>query len=113
MRLEFEPPQTFQDTLIPEGAQLVGWAALVYALRLQAPVRQPSCVSQSHIRGSHRIDGGWRVFDKRYMPGDNFTDHLNFALRHESFRPFAPLAEETFAQNHRRNMGRDNPVLNA
>ncbi len=84
MQLEFEPPKTFQDTLIPEGAQLVGWAALVYALRLQAPVRQPSCVSQSHIHGSHRIDGGWRVFDKRYMPGDNFTDHLNFALRHEN-----------------------------
>lgn len=84
MRLEFETPPTFQSKSIPTGTQLAGWAALVQALGLQAPVRQPSCVSQKYIRGSHREEGGWRIFDKRYQPGDRFEDHLAFTLRHEA-----------------------------
>lgn len=84
MRLKLKISAGFQDKLVPTGAQLVGWAALVQALGLQAPVRQPSCVSEKHVRGSHREEDGFRVFDKRYQPGDQFIDHLNFALRHEN-----------------------------
>ena len=68
---------------MPVGGKLAGWAALVRAFNIQAPVRRPGCVSAQHVRGSHREDGGWTVFDKRYWPGDNFADHLAFALRHE------------------------------
>lgn len=84
MRLEFETPISFQSNLSPEGVQLAGWAALVQALDLAAPVRQPSCVSEKHVRGSQRAEGCWRIFDKRYQPGDQFADHLTFALRHEN-----------------------------
>ena len=83
MRLKLKTSAGFQDKLVPTGAQLVGWAALVQSLDLQAPVRQPSCVSEKHVRGSHREEDGFRVFDKRYQPGDQFIDHLTFALRHE------------------------------
>ena len=83
MELRFAPALTFQDALVPTGTRLVGWAALVQALGLKAPVRQPSCVSDSHVRGSQRTDGNWRIFDKRYAPGNRFEDHLGFALRHE------------------------------
>ncbi|MCP4698716.1 MAG: Fic family protein [Gammaproteobacteria bacterium] len=83
MELSFEPPMTFQDALVLEGTKLVGWAALVHALGLQAPVKHPSCVSDSHVRGSQRTKQGWRVFDKRYDPGNRLEDHLGFALRHE------------------------------
>ncbi|MEX0695044.1 MAG: Fic family protein [Rhodospirillales bacterium] len=83
MELLFDPPLTFQDALVPTGTRLVGWAALVQALGLKAPVRQPSCVSDSHVRGSQRTEQGWRIFDKRYDPGNRFEDHLTFALRHE------------------------------
>jgi hypothetical protein len=41
-------------------------------------------VSEKHIHGSQREEGCWRVFDKRYQPGDQFADHLTFALRHET-----------------------------
>ncbi|WP_366657231.1 Fic family protein [Fodinicurvata sp. EGI_FJ10296] len=68
---------------MPPGARVAGWAALVHGLSLAAPVRRPSCVSEKHIRGSQREEGGWRVFDKRYWPGTDFADHLVFALRHE------------------------------
>jgi len=84
MLLKLETPASFQDEIVPKGTQLAGWAALVQALGLQAPVRQPSCVSRKHIGGSRREQGRFRIFDKRYQPGDQFADHLAFALRHEN-----------------------------
>lgn len=84
-RLQLDPGANllFQETVIPEGMRLAGWAALVQGLSLAAPVRRPSCVSGRHIRGSHRDESGWRIFDKRYWPGETFAEHLSFALRHE------------------------------
>ncbi len=46
-------------------------------------MRRPSVVSSNHVKGSRREEGAWNVFDKRYWPGDDFHDHLGFALRHE------------------------------
>ena len=84
MRLEFETPFSFQDKTVPRGTQLVGWAALVHEFGLEAPVRQPSCVSAKYIKGSRQKEGHWRIFDKRYQPGKRFADQLAFALRHEN-----------------------------
>jgi len=83
MRLDLTPVHTFQENFVPDQTRLAGWAALVQALSLQAPVRQPSCVSEKHIRGSQREEGAWKIFDKRYWPGDYLAAHLVFALRHE------------------------------
>jgi len=83
MRIDIATPVSFQESLVPEGTRLVGWAALVHGLCLQAPVRRPSCVSHRHVRGSQKKDHDWSVFDKRYWAGDEFADHLTFALRHE------------------------------
>lgn len=84
MRLNLAAINIFQEKLVPTEARLAGWAALVQALALDAPVRQPSCVSEKHVKDSQREEGGWRIFDKRYWPGDTVTDHLTFALRHEN-----------------------------
>jgi hypothetical protein len=78
------PVQVFQETTVPVGARLAGWAALVRALNVQAPVRHPSAVSAQHIRGSRKKEAGWALFDKRYWPGEDFAAHLSFALRHET-----------------------------
>jgi hypothetical protein len=83
MRLDLADRPLFQDKLVPNGARLAGWAALVQTFGVRAPVRQPSSVSDKHISGSQRLEGEWAVFDKRYWPGDTFADHLSFALRHE------------------------------
>src|SRR5258708_20315424 len=83
MRLNFKKPTSFQEQSIPEASKLAGFAALVSTLSIEAPVRRPSCVSDKHIRGSHRGEALWTVFDRRYWPGDAFGDHLSFALRHE------------------------------
>ena len=73
----------FQEKLQPENTRLVGWAALVDQLRVQAPVRHPCCVSNSHIRGSRVQQGDWMIFDKRYWTGEGLSEHLTFALKHE------------------------------
>ena len=83
MRLELPPISVFQERSVPAGTKLAGWAALVHELGVLAPVRCPSCVSGQHVRGSHRKEGSWTVFDRRYWPGDTFADHIIFALRHE------------------------------
>lgn len=83
MKLDLSPEPIFQEKSLPDGTRLVGWAALVQALALVAPVRRPTCASGQHVRGSRRQEGAWTIFDKRYWPGDSFADHLTFALRHE------------------------------
>ena len=77
-------PLTFQDELVPDETRLVGLSALVCALEVQAPVRTICCVSERHIRGGSRIEGSWKVFDKRFLLGEAFGGHLTFALKHEN-----------------------------
>lgn len=84
MKFENTRVGDFQNAPLPSQSRLVGLAALVNALNVQAPVRIPACVSDSHISGSIRTEERWRIYDKRYWPGDTFDDHLDFALRNES-----------------------------
>jgi hypothetical protein len=83
LRIDTSPVQVFRERTVPTGTRLAGWAAVVRALNVQAPVRHPSVVSEQHIRGSRRQEADWSVFDKRYWPGEDFAAHLSFALRHE------------------------------
>ncbi|MFT7529920.1 MAG: hypothetical protein ACI9FD_000923 [Gammaproteobacteria bacterium] len=83
MELKFEQPLAFQGAILPKGSRLVGLAALIHGLKLQAPARGPSCVSEGYIRGSQRREDCWMLYDKRYWPGDLVTDHIGFAFSHE------------------------------
>lgn len=84
MELRSKQPVAFQGAILPQGSRLAGFAALVHELDLQAPVRTPVCVSEGHVRGSRRREESWTLYDKRYWPGNLATDHLTFALRHET-----------------------------
>jgi hypothetical protein len=84
MRIESEGIKTFQELATPKESRIAGWAALAQALGVKGPVRKPAAVSAKHVSGSFRDDGDWRVFDKRYWPGETFADHLDFALRNEN-----------------------------
>jgi hypothetical protein len=79
----FKLTPIFQEKLVPAGARLAGGAWLVNTFGVSAPVRRPSCVSEQHISGGRRPEGGWIVLDRRYWPGDTFAGQLTFALRHE------------------------------
>jgi Protein of unknown function (DUF1488)/Fic/DOC family len=83
MKIQNTRATAFQGEVLPSDRQLVGLTALANALNLAAPIRTPGCVSDKHVSGSVRTEGLWRVYDKRYWPGDTFDDHLDFALRNE------------------------------
>lgn len=83
MKPDIRDPQFFQDEIIPDGTRMAGWAALVHALDIKAPVRHLSCISEKYVRGTRRNEGKWEIYDKRFSLQDTFEDHLNFALRHE------------------------------
>src|SRR5580704_9739595 len=84
MKTENDGLKTFQELAIPEETRIAGWAALVQTFGVKGPVRKPASVSAKHVSGSFRDGGDWRIFDKRYWPGETFGDHLNFALRNEN-----------------------------
>lgn len=84
MKLVIPESIAFQDRPIPKGTTLAGFSALVQAFNIQAPVKNPSCISEQHVRGSIRQEGPWSIYDKRYRPENTLSGHLSFALRHES-----------------------------
>jgi hypothetical protein len=83
MNLDQPITRIFQERIVPNGSKLAGWGLIAANLRIPAPVRRPSYVSDQHVGGSRREEAGWSIFDKRYWPGGTFADHLVFALRHE------------------------------
>ena len=108
MRFVPTAPLIFQDELVPDGTRLAGYSALVCALEVKAPVRAACCVSQKYIRGGAKNEGTWKIYDKRYWPGENFGDHLTFALKHEDmdllvlkrvFDAVSPREIEIFVQS--------------
>jgi hypothetical protein len=54
MKIDTKGLKTFQEQSVPNDARLAGWAALVQALAVRGPVRNPACVSEKHVSGSSR-----------------------------------------------------------
>ena len=80
---EFRTPRLFKERLIPDGATLAGYAALVQALRVDVPLRLVACVSPASVREGRSTSDDLILFDRRYRPADDVGGHLVFALRHE------------------------------
>jgi hypothetical protein len=83
MTPSFITPRVFRERLVPPGGELVGYAALAQAYRLDAPVRSVSCILPGFLKGGRQATGEWTLFEKRYQPGASLAGHLTFALRHE------------------------------
>ncbi len=81
---DFTTPHVFQEKTVPKDTALAGYAALIQAYGLQAPLRVASCVAQQTIRGTVRLVGEWQLFDKRLLPKPSLRDHIFFALRYET-----------------------------
>lgn len=67
--------------VLPEGAALAGYSALVQAHGLRVP--PPDFLSA--IGTKHRLidQGGWRLYTPRHRPEDSLLGHLTFALKYE------------------------------
>ena len=84
MQIDALGPRFLRDEPLPEGASLVGWAALVSHFGIRSPLRKPACISDKHVRGGKRLEAPWHIYDKRYLPESTLEGHLSFALRHEA-----------------------------
>ncbi|HMP51023.1 MAG TPA: hypothetical protein PKD05_05655 [Candidatus Melainabacteria bacterium] len=103
MQFELNNPSIFQDRHVPPDSSLIGMAALVHSLNVEAPVRKPACVSEHRLKGTKRETGEWWIFDSKYSVDNTFEAHLVFALRHEDLdllvlkRVFMAISEEALA----------------
>lgn len=81
MNINTEPVSVFHDRRLPEQAAPVGYAALIDAYKVTAPLPRRLCA----IGARHKIyeAGGWRLFTPRHQPEPTLDGHLTFALRYE------------------------------
>ena len=75
------PVTVFHGRRLPERATPAGYAALIDAFKLQAPL--PNTLSA--IGERHRLIelGGWRILTPRHAPPPTLEAHLTFALKYE------------------------------
>lgn len=71
----------FHDRGLPEAAIPVGYAALIDAYELAAPMP----ITLSAIGARHKVyrADDWQIYTPRHQPDADLTGHLTFALRYE------------------------------
>ena len=76
-----DPIGVFRERHLPETAQPVGYAALIWAYDLSVPLPR----NLTAIGSRHRFieQDGWRILSPRYLPDATLEGHLTFALKHE------------------------------
>ncbi len=75
------PITNFHGIALPEMATPAGYAALIDAYRLQAPLPRTLFATSQHHRT--RNEGGWRILTPRHTPSPDLEGHLTFALKNE------------------------------
>jgi len=75
------PVNVFHERRLPEAAIPAGYAALIAAYNLHAPIPR----TLSAIGTKHRIleQDGWRIYTPRHAPEASLEGHLTFALKNE------------------------------
>lgn len=82
MEPQFSGPVTvFQERRLPEPAVPAGYAALIGAYGLEAPLPRVLCAIGTKHRTVER--DGWRLFTPRHAPRPTLEGHLVFALKYE------------------------------
>jgi hypothetical protein len=71
----------FQESRLPEPALPVGYAALIEAFNLQAPL--PRMLSAIGPRHKVYQEDGWKIYTPRHQPEASLEGHLVFALKYE------------------------------
>ncbi|MBT0654284.1 Fic family protein [Geomobilimonas luticola] len=75
------PVKIFHELVLPETATPAGYAALIDAYGLRAPL--PLTLAATGERHIVRTESGWHIFTPRHAPEPNLEAHLTFALKHE------------------------------
>ncbi len=75
------PVTVFHGRRLPETATPAGYAALIDAFKVQAPL--PNTLSATGERHQLIEHGGWRILTPRHAPPATLEAHLTFALKYE------------------------------
>lgn len=79
---DFSPDlSVFRDRPVPRGVRLCGYAALIHAFNLAAPL--PHTLSGAKPSFAEMAAEGWELYSPRHLPDPSFVGHLTFALRYE------------------------------
>ncbi|QSZ43162.1 cell filamentation protein Fic (plasmid) [Sulfurimonas aquatica] len=74
---------TFNNQILPNSCQLIGYSWLINHFNLELPLRQLCCISQKRLAGQSIHKGQWLIYDAQLMVEDIAYSHLEFALKHE------------------------------
>lgn len=83
MEIAAQKPGIFQHRALPPSTRLIGMSALVNAFGIQAPIRDPSVISDQLIRGHVRRTEDWTIYENRFAIKETIQGHLAFVFRHE------------------------------
>ena len=75
------PVTVFHGRALPERATPAGYAALIDAFGLRAPL--PRTLSATSERHRVKNEPGWRILTPRHAPSPDLEGHLTFALKYE------------------------------
>jgi Fic family protein len=75
---------SFQNKHLPTDCQLIGYSWLINHFNLNAPLREPCCVSKKRLSQQKIKKNSWILFDAQFTMEDNPYTHLEFAIKHES-----------------------------
>ena len=81
MNVISEPVSIFHGRRLPEQAAPVGYAALIDACNVSAPLPRRLCAVGPRHK-TYEADS-WRIFTPRHQPEPTLDGHLTFALRYE------------------------------
>jgi len=73
----------FQNSILPDGAQLIGFSWLLNHFNLSIPLRDLSCISTKRLSSQKLQSGDWTLFDTKLKIENRVFSHLEFALKHE------------------------------
>ncbi len=76
-----EPVTVFHGRQLPEAATPAGYAALIDAFELNAPI--PRTLAATSSRHVVKKDAHWHILTPRHAPEPTIEGHLTFALKHE------------------------------
>jgi len=74
---------SFQHSILPHGAELIGFSWLLNHFQLNVPLRELSCLSTKRLSSQKINNGEWTLFDTKLKINNNVFSHLEFALKHE------------------------------
>jgi len=74
---------TFQNSILPDGAELIGFSWLLNHFKLNVPLRDLSCISTKRLSSQKLQSANWTLFDTKLKIDNRAFSHLEFALKHE------------------------------